>query len=70
MADGGPNPEGEYEAAVLAREAREAAERAELATLDELAALAHGKNHEEEEAKIAKSMPAPEMSRLPEIQKA
>lgn len=63
----GPNPEAEYEAAVLERETREATERAELATLDELAALAHGKNHEEEEAKIARIAPAPESVRLPEI---
>lgn len=63
----GPNPEAEYEAAVLMREQREAEERAELATLDELAALAHGKNREEEEAKIARVAPAPESVRLPEI---
>ena len=66
----GPNPEAEYEAAVLAREAGEAKERAELATLDELAALAHGKNHEDEEAKIARIAPAPESVRLPEITQA
>lgn len=66
----GPNPVYEYERCQEMREARENVDRAEAAALKELYALAHGKNHEEEEAKIARATPAPESVRLPEIQKA
>ncbi len=66
----GPNPAYEYERCQEQRQEKENKVRAEAATLRELYALSRGKNREEEEAKIAKSMPAPESSRLPEIQKA
>lgn len=66
----GPNPVYEYERCQEAREQREAVDRAEAAALKELYALAHGKNHEEEEAKIARVTPAPESVRLPEITQA
>lgn len=60
----GPNPRYEYEMLVLKREAMEEQTRKEKRYLDELYALSHGKNHEEEEAKILKATPAPESARL------
>lgn len=66
----GPNPAYEYEMCQMKREQREAVEAAERAALQELFHLSRGKNREQEAAKIAQTMAAPEMSRLPEIVKA
>lgn len=66
----GPNPVYEYERLQEQREQREAAARAEAAMLRELYELSHGKNREEESAKIARASAAPELTRLPEIVKA
>ncbi len=65
----GPCPREEYERCLEQRQAKENQERAERETLDELAALAHGKNREEEAAKILKVNPSPELARLPELAK-
>src|SRR5258708_5936639 len=66
----GTNPVYEYERCQEARQAKENQARAEVAMLKELSERAHGKNHEEEEAKIAHATAAPESVRLPEIQQA
>lgn len=65
----GPCPRYEYEMLVMKREAAEDATRKETAFLHELGELAHGKNAEEESAKIARASASPELTRLPEIAK-
>lgn len=66
----GRHPEQEFERVMARREAKANQEAAEAAYLKELDALAHGKNREEEEAKMLKRTAEASLERLPEIVRA